>query len=121
MSFEAGNRFEIKYFILQILKVIEEDIRSVTLEALGDDEKGTDIWIENKDGTRESQQCKGRYANSDNWNFSALDQYDIFKNWKYQLDRDTNFFERAIQFRKWSNKICRFVKHMSHFIDKYIL
>ena len=84
MSFEAGgrtdkagNRFE---------------IRSVTLEALGDDEKGTDLWIENKDGTRESQQCKGRYANNDNWNFSVMDQYDIFKNWKYQLDRDTNFF-----------------------------
>lgn len=99
MSFEAGgradkagNRFEIRYFILQLLKVIEEDIRSATLEALGDDEKGTDIWIENKDGTRESQQCKGRYANNDNWNFSAMDKYDIFKNWKYQLDRDTNFF-----------------------------
>lgn len=98
MSFEAGgrtdkagNRFEIRYFILQLLKVIEEDIRSATLEALGDDEKGTDIWIENKDGTRESQQCKGRYANNDNWNFYAMDQYDIFKNWKYQLDRDTDF------------------------------
>lgn len=98
MSFEAGgrtdkagNRFEIRYFILQLLKVIEEDIRSVTLEALGDDEKGTDIWVENKYGTRESQQCKGRYANNDNWNFSAMDQYDIFKNWKYQLDRDTTF------------------------------
>lgn len=99
MSFEAGgrtdkagNRFEIRYFILQLLKVIEEEIRSVTLEALGDDEKGTDIWIENKNGTRESQQCKGRYANNDNWNFSAMDQYEIFKNWKYQLDRDNNFF-----------------------------
>lgn len=99
MSFEAGgrtdkagNRFEIRYFILQLLKVIEEEIRSATLEALGDDEKGTDIWIENKNGTRESQQCKGRYGNNDNWNFSAMDQYEIFKNWKYQLDRDNNFF-----------------------------
>lgn len=52
MSFEAGgrtdkagNRFEIRYFILQLLKVIEEEIRSATLEALGDDEKGTDIWM----------------------------------------------------------------------------
>lgn len=60
MSFEpggrtdkAGNRFEIRYFILQLLKVIEEDITSATIEALGDDEKSTDIWIEKNDGVRE--------------------------------------------------------------------
>lgn len=98
MSFEpggrtdkAGNRFEIRYFILQLLKVIEEDISSATIEALGEDEKSTDIWIEKNDGVRESQQCKGRYANNDNWSFSAIDRYGIFKDWKYHLDRNPNY------------------------------
>ena len=53
---KAGNKYEINYFIYQLLRVIDEEIYSVTLEALGDDEKGTDIWIVNNNGIREGQQ-----------------------------------------------------------------
>lgn len=86
---KAGNKYETNYFIYQLLKVLDEEIYSTTLEALGDDEKGTDIWIVNKDGTREGQQCKGRNLNKDKWTLAAINKYDILETWRFQLERDS--------------------------------
>ena len=87
---KAGNKYETNYAISQLLRVIEEEIYSVTIEPTGDDEKGIDLFIVNKDGTKEGQQCKGRNINKDNWTIGALKKYNIFDNWKFQLDRDNN-------------------------------
>ena len=86
---KAGNKYETNYFILQLLRVIDEEIYSVIIEATGDDENGIDIWITNKDGTREGQQCKGRNFNKDKWTLSSINKYNILKTWKFQLERDT--------------------------------
>lgn len=87
---KAGNKYETNYVISQLLRVIEEEIYSVTIEPIGDDEKGVDLWIVNKDGTREGQQCKGRNINEDKWTIGAIKKYNIFDTWKFQLDRDNN-------------------------------
>ena len=87
---KAGNRYETNYYISQLLRVIDEEIYSVTIEGTGDDEKGVDIWIVNKDGTREGQQCKGRNFNKDKWTLSEINKYDILETWKFQLERDAN-------------------------------
>lgn len=87
---KSGNKYETNYFILQLLRVVDEEISSVTIEATGDDENGIDIWITNKDGTREGQQCKGRNFNKDKWTLSSINQYNILKTWKFQLERNTN-------------------------------
>ncbi|MFV0393467.1 MAG: hypothetical protein ACK5LC_03585 [Coprobacillaceae bacterium] len=65
---KLGNKYEINYTIYQILNVLDEKIYSVTLEALGDDEIGTDLLIvNNKDNVKEHHQCKARNASSDMW------------------------------------------------------
>lgn len=87
---KAGNKYETNYAISQLLRVIGEEIYSVTIEPTGDDEKGIDLWIVNKDGTKEGQQCKGRNINKDNWTIGAIKKYNIFNTWKFQLDRDIN-------------------------------
>ena len=87
---KAGNKYETNYVISQLLRVIEEEIYSVTIEPTGDDEKGIDLWIVNKDGTREGQQCKGRNINEDSWTIEAIKKYNIFDRWKFQLDRNNN-------------------------------
>lgn len=87
-SDKSGNRFEIKWVIYQMLKVIEEKIDFVILEALGDDEQGVDIWVGNKDGNCEGQQCKGRNGSKEYWNFGTANAHNIFVNWKFQLERD---------------------------------
>lgn len=85
---KSGNKYEIRCVIYQMLKLLEEKIYSVTLEALGDDEQGVDIWIDYLDGNREGQQCKGRNGSKESWTISSLKAHDIFINWKMQLDRN---------------------------------
>lgn len=82
-----GNRYEYNWAIIKLIELCEEKISSVTLEAIGKDEEGIDIWIENKDGTREGQQCKGRCGSDENWKFSTAKEKGIWSNWKKQLDR----------------------------------
>ncbi|NWL88482.1 hypothetical protein DMN77_12970 [Paenibacillus sp. 79R4] len=85
---KSGNRFEIRWTIYQILEVLDEKLDYVILEAIGDDEQGVDIWIGRKNGSREAQQCKGRNASKEYWDYGAANAKGIFKNWKFQLDRD---------------------------------
>ena len=83
-----GNRFETRWAVFQILQVLEEKIESITLEALGEDEKGIDIWVGINDGKKEGQQCKGRNASQEYWDYSSIKEKGIFETWKYHLDRD---------------------------------
>lgn len=87
---KAGNKYEINYVISQLLRVIGEEIYSVTIESIGEDEKGVDLWIVNNDGTREGQQCKGRNTSKDKWTIGDIKKYNIFNNWKFHLDRNGN-------------------------------
>ena len=63
----------------------------ITVEAIGDDEAGVDLWIERKDGVREAQQCKiGNSANPD-WSMAALNQRRILQYLRRQLERDRSY------------------------------
>lgn len=86
---KAGNRYEIKWVVYQILKVLEEQLYSITLEALGDNEKGVDVWIKYNDEYQEGQQCKGRNGSNDSWTVSSMKAKNIFENWKKHLDRNS--------------------------------
>lgn len=83
-----GNRFEYNWTISRLLDVLNEKISYVVIEAIGDDEKGVDLWIGNKDGSREGQQCKGRAGSEDYWTYSSVNAKGIFINWKAQLERN---------------------------------
>lgn len=83
-----GNRFEIRWVVYQLLQVLEEKIEYIILEAIGEDERGIDVWVGNKDGTKEGQQCKGRNGSKEYWDYGSVNAKGIFDNWKYHLDRD---------------------------------
>jgi hypothetical protein len=85
---KRGNRFEFRWAVYQMLKVLDEKLDYVILEALGDDEQGVDIWIGKKDRSREGQQCKGRNGSKEFWDYGTANAKGIFTNWRYQLDRD---------------------------------
>ncbi|MBO5336863.1 MAG: hypothetical protein J6A94_07035 [Lachnospiraceae bacterium] len=87
---KAGNRYEIKCIICELLNLINETNYSVVVEALGEDERGTDILVTYFDGVKEHQQCKVRNASKEYWEMSDLKARKILKTWKYQLSRDTN-------------------------------
>lgn len=85
---KAGNRFEYNWTIYNLLQVVDEKIQSVTIEAIGEDEEGVDLWIGNLDGSREGQQCKGRYGSEESWTYGTINAKGIWKKWKKQLERE---------------------------------
>lgn len=85
---KAGNRFENNWILYNLLQIIEERIQYVMIEAIGEDEEGVDLWIGNWDGSREGQQCKGRYGSKDSWSYGALNAKGIWAKWKKQLERE---------------------------------
>ncbi len=93
MPFEAGgradkfgNRYEGRWVLKQLLRLIQEDIKSITLEAIGNEEEGIDLWVRNKDGTQICSQCKGRNGSKEYWTIGDLGAKGIFQNAKKQLD-----------------------------------
>ena len=84
---KKGNRFEYNWVISKVLEVIEEKIDYIILEAIGEDERGVDLWIGYSDGSNEGQQCKGRNGSQECWDFGTVNAKGIFNNWKNQLER----------------------------------
>ena len=88
---KLGNRYEGRWVVRQVLHLLNGEIRPITVEAIGDDEAGVDLWIERKDGVREAQQCKiGNSANPD-WSMAALNQRRILQYLRRQLERDRSY------------------------------
>jgi len=87
---KAGNRYEINCIIYELLKVLDETNYSIVIEALGENEIGTDILVTNIYGIKEHQQCKVRNASKEYWEISDLKARSILNTWNYQLNRDRN-------------------------------
>lgn len=85
---KAGNRFENNWVLYNLLQVVEEKIQYIMIEAIGEDEEGVDLWIGNWDGSREGQQCKGRYGSEESWSYGTLNAKGIWTKWKNQLERE---------------------------------
>ena len=85
---KQGNSYEINCVIYELLKVLDDVNYSVVIEALGEDEAGTDILVTDMSGHREHQQCKSRNASKESWNMSDLKARGILEAWRKQLNRD---------------------------------
>lgn len=84
---KGGYKYEMNWIILKLLELLDEELKTVIIEPIGSDEKVTDVLIENKDGTKEHQQCKARNGSEESWTISALSEKNIFSKWKEHLDR----------------------------------
>ena len=72
LSDKLGNRYEGRWLAARLLSLLNEKIFSVTIEAIGDDERGVDLWVEQKDGVRQAHQCKARNGSKENWDLGDL-------------------------------------------------
>lgn len=86
MSEKLGNRYEGRWVALQLLRLLNEEIHSVTVEAIGNDEEGVDLWVEKNDGVRQAQQCKARNGSKEFWPISDLKSRGILNHLKAHLD-----------------------------------
>lgn len=89
-----GNRYESRWVVKQLLRLLNEEIASVTIEAIGEEEEGVDLWITNSDGSKECHQCKARNASKEYWDLSDLAARKIFQRAKKQLDsnKDISYY-----------------------------
>jgi hypothetical protein len=87
---KLGNKYEGLFTVKFLLKLIDEEVSSIIIEPVGEDEEGVDLWVKNRDGSRECYQCKGRNASNENWRMGDLAAKGIFSKAKKQLDADIN-------------------------------
>jgi hypothetical protein len=84
---KLGNEFERLWTVYHLVEVIMGRAVSVQVEALGDDEKGTEFWVARPGGTREAHQCKRENGSRGNWTIADLQGKRIIANAKFQLSR----------------------------------
>ena len=88
MADKLGNRYEGRWVAKQLLRLLNEEIKSVTVELIGPDERGVDLLVVKKDGTRQLQQCKARSGRLKSWSVAALNDKEILTNLRDHLDRN---------------------------------
>lgn len=86
-----GNKFEKNCIINYYIDVVREKIKYCSFEKIGDDEKGTDIIIEDFKNVKTLIQCKERNIDINSWSLSKLSSKDILKNWLFHLNRDESY------------------------------
>jgi hypothetical protein len=87
---KLGNRYEGLWVAYQLLRLLAEEVASVQLEAIGDDEQGVDVWVTACDRTRDAQQCKRKNRTVGRWGTGELARQDVLKNLAAQLGRDAS-------------------------------
>ena len=87
---KLGNRYEGRWVVKQLLRLLDERLTSVRLEAIGEDQYGVDLWIETAEGIKQAHQCKARNAGSEKWTVAALHARGILDAMRGHLDRDAN-------------------------------
>ena len=88
---KLGNRYEGRWVARQMLLLLSEQLASITVESVGEDEVGVDIWITRHDGKREAQQCKAENGTKSQWTLDDLARRGVLTNLKMQLQRDSSF------------------------------
>jgi len=90
---KVGNRYEGRWIVRQLLRVLNETLKSVVVEAIGDDQDGVDLCVELPTGVQNAQQCKIRNLSKDKWTIADLDRRGILASMRSFLDKDaTNEF-----------------------------
>lgn len=84
---KLGNRYEGRWIVRQLLRVLNEDLRHVECETVGDSERGVDLWVERPNGIRQAQQCKSRNLSKDKWSIADLFRAGILTAMQQHLDR----------------------------------
>lgn len=83
---KIGNRYEGRWVVRQLLRLLLEELSSVQLQVVGDEEYGVDLWVQRPDGSRVAQQCKIRNGSYDRWTVADLSQRDILDAMRTHLD-----------------------------------
>ncbi|MBV7434395.1 hypothetical protein KRX19_05070 [Cardiobacteriaceae bacterium TAE3-ERU3] len=92
---KIGNSYDSYWVAKQLLRLLNEELASVTVEPLGDDEAGVDVIIEHLTGGEitdstdvELHQCKASNKGKDSWSLATLDSSGILAKAFSQVERN---------------------------------
>ena len=88
MADKLGNRYEGRWVAKQFLRLLNEEIQSLTIELIGPNEQGVDLLIVKKDDIQQLQQCKARFGSTENLSVTDLNNRGILLSLKNHLSRD---------------------------------
>lgn len=85
---KLGNRHEGRWVVKQLLRLLNEQVRSITVEAVGNDQQGVDLVVQTESGALQFHQCKARNGSKECWTLSDLNSRGVLQNMIFQLNRD---------------------------------
>lgn len=87
-----GNKYENRYLAKLLLRLVKEELTSVTVEPLGINSNSVEFISEQKDGIVKHYQCKASNTTHPSWSISDLRRYKVFERSKEIIDNDIKNF-----------------------------
>lgn len=82
---KGGNQYENHFLGKQLLLLAEEKLRTVEVEPLGDEGRGTEYIVVKPDDTQIYYQCKAANAAKSSWSITDLAGHRVFENAKAHI------------------------------------
>lgn len=73
-----GNNYENQYLANLFLRLVQGELKSVTVEPLGDNKDSVEYIAVDKDNIEWYYQCKLSNGTKDKWTISDLSSYNVF-------------------------------------------
>lgn len=83
-----GNKYENRYLAKLLLRLVKEELTSVTVEPLGINSNSVEFISEQKDGTVKHYQCKASNTTHSSWSILDLRKYKVFERAKEIISAD---------------------------------
>lgn len=87
-----GNKYENRYLAKLLLRLVREELISITVEPLGDNSNSVEFISEQKDGTIKHYQCKASNTTHSSWSILDLRKYKVFERAKEIISADIKNF-----------------------------
>ena len=104
-----GNKYENRYLAKLLLRLVKEELTSVTVEPLGINSNSVEFISEQKDGTIKYYQCKASNTTHSSWSILDLRKYNVFERAKEIISADIKnsyYFISPLQYNEL-DELCK--------------
>ena len=104
-----GNKYENRYLAKLLLRLVREELISITVEPLGENSNSVEFISEQKDGTIKHYQCKASNTTHSSWSILDLRKYKVFERAKEIISADIKnlyYFISPLQYNEL-DELCK--------------
>ena len=110
---KRGNQYENWFLARLLLKIVEENLKSIVVEPLSCEESICEFCVTNLDGSKTYYQCKASNGTREFWSVSDFGKYDLFPRVRELLEHDRNASFKFVSPLGYGelNNVCRSAKN----------